>query len=217
MDFTNPVLNADWPDPDASSSNRAPGLPVPQWQWQASPELGWFVLGGGGTLHLRVLPDDLGDVRLLPRVLSQPLPGRPSVWTTSLTFGPAEPGTRAGLVVIGEEYAWLGIEETPGGAHVVCRRSAGRGREHTLARETLPAREVEVRASCDAEGVIGFAWRTQGAWHEVGTRFPAGAGHWTGADVGLFATAPLGAPDGRAHVTFGAVSVDLVGVAEEAA
>ena len=71
--------------------------------------------------------------------------------------------------------------------------------------------------SCDAEGMVGFAWRTRGAWREVGTRFQATAGRWIGADIGLFAAAPLGAPDGQDHVTFGPVSVDLVGVEKEAA
>jgi beta-xylosidase len=183
-----------------------------QWHWQANPDPDWLTLPGDGTLRLRVLPDDVGDLRLLPRVLGQPLPGRPSEWTTSLTLGPSSPGTRAGLVVLGAEYAWLGIEETPSGAHVVCRRSVDRRQEHTLAQETLPAREVEVRATCDAEGTITFAWRTQGVWREVDTRFPATAGRWIGADIGVFAAAPLGAPNNLEHVTFGPVSVDVVGV-----
>jgi beta-xylosidase len=190
-----------------------------RWHWQANPEPDWLTLPGDGTLRLSVLADDTGDLRLLPRVLGQPLPGRPSTWTTSLTLAPSSPGTRAGLVVLGAEYAWLGIEETPAGAHVVCRRSAGRRQEHTLAEEALPdgVRAVEVRASCDAEGTITFAWRTRGEWQEVGTGFPAKEGRWIGADVGLFAAAPLGAPDRQEHVTFGPVSVDLVGVEEVAA
>ncbi|HEX6358104.1 glycoside hydrolase 43 family protein [Actinophytocola sp.] len=190
-----------------------------QWHWQANPEPDWLALPGDGTLRLRVLPDDVGDLRLLPRVLGQPLPGRPSTWTTSLTLGPSAPGTRAGLVVLGTEYAWLGIEETPGGVHVICRRSVGRGQEHTFAQAALPVRGVQVRVDCDAEGTIGFAWRPLGAaaWREVDTRFQATAGRWIGADIGLFAAAPLGTPDARNHVTFGPVSVDLSGVEEVAA
>ncbi|TDV57565.1 glycoside hydrolase family 43 protein [Actinophytocola oryzae] len=191
---------------------------APRWYWQANPDPDWCLLPGDGTLHLRVLPDDVGDLRLLPRVLGQQLPGRPSTWTTSLTLGPAEPGTRAGLVVLGGEYAWVGLEETPAGLHVVCRRSTGGRREVTLAQEVLPpgTRTVAVRAHCDAEGVIAFAWRVHGAWRPVDSVFPARAGHWIGADVGLFATAPLGLPDGKDHVAFAGVSVELVNSEEVA-
>jgi beta-xylosidase len=189
-----------------------------RWHWQANPSPGWLTLPGDGTLRLRVLPDDPGDLRLLPRVLGQPLPGRPSTWTTSLTLGPSSPGTRAGLVVLGAEYAWIGLEETPAGVHVVCRRSVDRRQEHTLA-QGAGMRAVEVRARCDAEGVIDFAWRLPGAaaWRDVETRFAATAGKWIGADIGLFAAAPLGAPVVQDHVTFGPVSVDLPGVEEVAA
>lgn len=196
-----------------------------RWHWQANPDPGWLVLDGAGTLRLRVLSDDIGDLRLLPRVLGQPLPGRPSTWTTSLTLGPAAVGARAGLVVLGTEYAWVGLVETPAGAHVICRRSIGGGangrQEHTLAQEALPSgvRTVTLRAGCDAEGTISFAWRVPGTatWHGPDTRFAARPGRWIGADIGLFAAAPLGTPDNHDHGTFGAVSVDLVGSEEKAA
>lgn len=192
-----------------------------QWHWQANPSPDWVNLPGDGTVRLRIFPDDVGDLRLLPRVLGQPLPGRPSEWTTSLTLGPSSAGTRAGLVILGAEYAWVGIEETPAGAHVVCRRSSGHRQEHTLAEEALSVgvRTVSVRAGCDAEGTVGFAWRGPGtgAWREVDTRFRASAGRWIGADVGVFAAAPLGAPNSEEHVAFGTMSVDLVGSEEVAA
>ncbi len=193
-----------------------------QWHWQANPDPGWLVLVGDGTLRLRVLPDDTGDLRRLPHVLGQPLPGRPSEWTTSVTLGPAPAtGTRAGLIVLGAEYAWIGLEETPAGTHVFCRRSADGRQEHTLAQETLPSgvREVAVRAGCDSEGTIGFAWRAPGtaAWRGVDARFPARAGRWIGADIGLFAAAQLGTPDNEHYARFGAVSVELAGSAEDSA
>ena len=189
-----------------------------RWHWQANPSPDWAELPGDGTLRLRILPDDTGDLRLLPRVLGQPLPGRPSVWTTSLTLPHAAPGTRAGLVVLGREYAWVGVEETPGGTHVVCRRGAEGRREVPLAQETLPpgTRTVAVRAAGDVGGTITFSWRVHDEWRTAGT-FDATAGRWIGADVGLFACAPLGVRDAKDHVAFGAVSVDLAGAEEVAA
>ncbi|MGH8883060.1 MAG: glycoside hydrolase 43 family protein, partial [Stackebrandtia sp.] len=126
----------------------------------------------------------------------------------------------AGLVVLGAEYAWIGVSETAAGTRMLCGRSAGR-HEHTLAQEALPSgtRTLTVRARCDAEGTIGFAWRPgeTASWRELDTRFAASAGRWIGAEVGLFAAAPLGTPGNHGHATFGAVSVELVGAEEEAA
>ncbi|TDO29664.1 beta-xylosidase [Kribbella sp. VKM Ac-2527] len=176
-----------------------------QWHWQANPEPNWHVLPGDGTLRLRLVPDDLGDLRRLGHVLGQPLPGQPSEWVTSARLGPAPDGARVGLVVLGTAYAWIGLMRTPGGLHVLCRRSMDGPGEQTLAQAGMPEGddEVELRVRCDAEGLVTFAWRFSGGveWQQVPSSFTAQPGRWIGADVGLFAAAPLGTPDGARTVS----------------
>src|SRR5699024_11335038 len=65
-----------------------------------------------------------GDLRDLPTVLGQQLPGRPSTWSTSVHL-PAVPdggaaGTeRAGVVVLGHSYAWAGLRRDAEGIALV--------------------------------------------------------------------------------------------------
>lgn len=195
-----------------------------QWHWQANPEPDWLALPGDGTLRLRLVSDDLGDLRRLGHVLGQPLPGQPSEWVTSVSLGQAPDGARAGIVVLGTAYAWIGLTRTPGGLHVFCRQSLDGPGEQTLVQANLldGDDEVDLRVRCDAQGSVIFAWRPSGGvnWLVVPASFAAQPGRWIGADIGLFAAAPLGAPGGdhavrpvagddTGYATFRAVRVDV--------
>jgi beta-xylosidase len=221
-----PAVPAEQREPERSDAFTSTELGL-QWHWQANPQPDWHALPGDGTLRLRLVPDDLGDLRRIGHVLGQPLPGQPSEWVTSVRLGPAPGGARAGLVVLGTAYAWIGLIQTPGGLHLLCRRSIDGPGEQTVAGATLPpgSDEVELRVQCDAAGLVTFAWRLPGEvdWQSVPSSFPAQPGRWIGADIGLFAAAPPGTPSGdhaagpaagddtaaEGYATFRAVSVDV--------
>jgi len=193
----------------------------PQWHWQANPRSDWAQLPGDGTLHLAVAAVDRGNLRELPRVLSQQLPGRPSEVTTSLRLESDVIGARAGLLVLGIDYAWIGLVQRPAGRHLVCRRMALARAEETLAQQMLPmaspdapsgAPGVSVRAATDVNGLVTFSWSLddRATWHDVPDPFQAVPGQWIGAEIGLFAGAPLGVGgqrslDAQGSAVFGAV------------
>jgi beta-xylosidase len=187
---------------------------APRWHWQANPQPHWAELRGDGTLRLRAAATDRGDLREHPAVLGQQLPGKESEWVTHVRLAGTCVGTRAGVVVLGDEYAWVGLVRTPAGVHVVCRRSVSSGREDTLAQAAVPGDEVDLRVTTDAVGSVRFAWRSspEEGWREVDPPYAASVGRWIGAEVGLFAVAPWGSQSGPDDAgVFGAVSVRVAG------
>ncbi|MEL7975299.1 family 43 glycosylhydrolase [Isoptericola sp. F-RaC21] len=213
-----PVEGAEPGEPVRSDDFAVPGL-AHRWHWQANPADGWAVADGGGTLRLPAQPSPRGNLRDQGAVLCQQLPGQPSTWETRVDLTGDAPGTRAGVVVLGREYAWAGLVRTPVGVEMTVRRGGTYGDEETVAQEPVPAGAtgVVVRAAVDAEGLVTWAWRadTAGAdagWHEPAPPWRAVVGHWIGAEVGLFASAPVGAdlrPDDGG--TFGPVRVTVAG------
>lgn len=193
----------------------------PQWHWQANPQPAWAHLPGDGTLHLAVAAVDRGNLRELSRVLSQQLPGKPNEVTTSLRLESDVTGARAGLLVLGVDYAWIGLVQSPAGVHLVCRRMVPARAEETLAQQIVPraspdapggATRISVRAATDVNGLVTFSWSldARATWHTVPDTFQAVPGQWIGAEIGLFACAPRGAGgqqggDGQGSAAFGAV------------
>lgn len=210
-------------EPRRSDDFSRAGL-APRWHWQANPDASWCETPGDGTLRLRAQATARGDLREQGAVLGQQLPGRPSVWTTRVTLEGTAPGLRAGLVVLGKEYAWVGLLRTPTGVDVACRRSAPGGGEESVAQVPAPSAAVELRARADDTGTVTFSWRpadavsAEGApdWTDVPATWRAVEGRWIGAEMGLFANAPLGTPlpeaDGSGNgAAFGPVEVTVAG------
>jgi beta-xylosidase len=174
----------------------------PHWHWQANPHPEWAQLPGDGTLRLGVQAMDSGNLRELPCVLSQQLPGRPSEVTTGLRLESDVSGARAGLVVLGIDYAWIGLVRGGTGVHLVCRRMATPQAEVILAQQAVPmpspdvtgtAARVSLRATTDEMGLVTFSWSIddRATWHIVPQAFQAIRGQWIGAEIGVFACAPI--------------------------
>ncbi|EWS80380.1 glycoside hydrolase [Brachybacterium phenoliresistens] len=168
----------------------------PRWHWQANPQPGWSRLAGDGRLRLAFAPSPRGDLRDHGAVLGQQIPGRPSTWEVELTLpglGPDQEvgpdAERAGLIVLGRNYAWAGLERSPAGVRLVARTmAADQADEVEVAAVDLsadPRREtsVHLRLDVDAAGRIGIT----GAGRTLLTQWQAMEGHWIGAEIGLFA------------------------------
>ncbi|MBL0887554.1 glycoside hydrolase family 43 protein [Myceligenerans indicum] len=155
-----PAVGAEQREPARSDDFSAPGLAT-RWHWQANPEPAWCVAAGGGSIHLPAQVAPLGNLREQGAVLCQQLPGRASTWTTRVTLRGEAPGLRAGLVLLGREYAWTGLLRTPAGVEVVCARSAPGGREEALGRAPAPATTLDLRIAVDDDGTARFSWRAR--------------------------------------------------------
>jgi len=126
----------------------------------------------------------------------------------SLRLDATDPGTRAGLVVLGENYAYIGLTRDAEGSRVEARTyTPGQSKTvHFSAPVPGPVTPVQLRVSSTDEGLCTFRFRTtpDGEWTTALDGFQALPALWTSAELGLFATAPPGTP-GTGQAFFGAV------------
>jgi beta-xylosidase len=185
-----------------------PGL---QWQWQANPRPEWASLTARpGFLRLAAqpIPAD-GSLYMAPNLLLQKFPALEFSATTSLELSSSVEGDRAGLIVFGADYAWIGVRSTAAGQRIVqaVNTDAARGgREREVASLPASASRVWLRVDVDSGARCRFAHSNDGrSFEPIGEAFAARAGRWVGAKVGVFAAASAGSA--RGHADFGAFEV----------
>jgi hypothetical protein len=152
------------------------------------------------------------------------------VVSTTLRLDSDVIGARAGLVVLGADYAWIGLVQSRAGIRLVCRRMGSAGDEETLAEPVaVPALPggggavtgVCLRAATGETGLVRFSWSLDDArtWQDVPHDFQAVSGRWIGAEIGLFACAPAAAGghprDDHHRAVFGAVEFAVQPVSGE--
>jgi beta-xylosidase len=173
-----------------------------QWQWQANPDQGWMSLTAGpGVLRLvtraQANPDNLW---MTPNLLLQKWPAPAFVVTTTVRFSPGQDGSRAGLIVFGQDYAWAGLQRVNGQVRLVVktfrngREAKGDAVEQETANEAPPAAigsPVYLRVRVAAGGLCRFSASADNVnFAALGGEFVARPGVWVGAKVGVFAVGP---------------------------
>ena len=184
-----------------------PGLGL-QWQWNANPQPGWAALDArSGFLRLASVaaPPTRTDGSPAasnrydaPNFLLQKFPAPEFTVTTELEFAPAAEGEIAGLVVFGYDYALLGLRRTAEGRRLVLLVNQGANRpgaaEHEVA--AVDAKDgplyLRVTVGQDANCQFAYSYDNQ-TFTPIGRPFRATGEQWTGAKVGLLASAPAAA------------------------
>lgn len=169
----------------------------PRWRWQADADA--WASPRGGALVLTGTSHDYGNLRNVPSVLGQPLPGLGLEVSTTLRLdGPV--GSRAGVGILGLAYGWVGLVRTTSGCDVVV--ATREPDDHDEVREVVAATGGDepfgLALAVDASGLVTFRVADGGGWRTVGPEFRARKGQWIGAEFVLFATAPLGEADATA-------------------
>lgn len=187
-----------------------------QWQWHANPQTGWYFTNpsaGELRLYCRAHGDDWRNLSDNGNLLLQKVNAPTYTATTKLRFHPSYEGDRAGLIVMGHDYATVGLRLEDGEVLLeqgVCKRAMKKGSpEQIVACETLSATAVpvEVWLRCrieqqtDEKGnprmVCRFAYSRDGCkFREAGEPFTAEAGHWIGAKIGYYTDASIRKNDG---------------------
>jgi hypothetical protein len=203
----------------ATSDDFAGGRPGRQWQWQGNPDVDWILprAGDEAGLRLRAVPSAAADsLWLAPNLLMQKFPAPAFAAETTLAVDESAAGVRAGLIVFGYDYGWIGLCARAGGGQdlvqVHCARADKGGGETVVA--TLPwssGQAVELRVEVEADLACRFyfrpANRDSAPFVALGAPFTASSSRWVGAKVGVFCRSTQGATSPAAHADFGAFSL----------
>ncbi|MEU5593501.1 family 43 glycosylhydrolase [Streptomyces sp. NPDC020298] len=167
-----------------------------QWQWTANPQDGWATQHSADGLRLTcVRTPGAHDLRKLPHILTQRLPGTPATVEVELTLHSEEPGARAGLTVLGDAFGWIGLErQADGTVRLVHRFAEAVAEQERDAEPPRPAPEghARLRVEIGPDARCRFAADTGDGLRPSGPVFAATPWRWVGALLGLFAAAPPG-------------------------
>ncbi len=167
-----------------------------QWQWNANPEVVWHAkLPGEDYLRLFSIKaqEDYKNLWMTPNILLQKFPAPDFTATTKIKLIPeeAEEGKRAGLIIMGMDYATLTITQDKQGFLIRQTKAIDAitgTKEETIAEKRIDSNEVIFRVKISAPNAMcEFSYSEDGEkFTEIGEDFMAKPGKWIGAKVGLF-------------------------------
>ena len=202
--FARPVMslsNDSCPRPASATAFDVPAL---DWQWQANPRRDW-ISAEIGRWRLRCVELPVGaNLRQAGHLLLRKFIGPEFVATVALHLVARCESDRTGLIVFGDDYAWIGLRREQGSVKLVfcvCLAAHQQGAERTVEVVEDATNNVEVRVSVDAAARCTFAYRVSGGeFRTIGSPFQATSGSWVGAKVGVFAATDSQAmPVGQGH------------------
>jgi hypothetical protein len=134
------------------------------------------------------------------------MPGAAATVQVDLSLDSEEPGARAGLVVLGDAYGWIGLQRQPDGSvrlvHRFAERATGessdtrsgqcRGERDAAPARPAPEGRARLWTEIGAGGRCRFSYDVGGGRQSSGQVFAATPWRWVGALLGLFALAPAG-------------------------
>ncbi|WP_078083520.1 glycoside hydrolase 43 family protein [Microbulbifer mangrovi] len=167
-----------------------------QWQWNANYEEDWFSLSEReGYLRLfaqqNVDPEN-DNLWMQPSLLLQKLPAPEFILQTTLEIPESLGEAEGGLLMFGEDYAWIGFRNLPGTGEVeigeVSCRDARKGcTEHFQPHTRIQSGELTLRMTVSQGGQTVLSYQKKnGRFRALGELFQSRRGRWVGAKVGLF-------------------------------
>lgn len=182
-----------------------------QWQWHANYQdtFGFTTNMGYMRIYSHILSPEFVNFWEVPNLLLQKFPAEEFTATTKLKVSAKDDGQMSGLIVMGWDYAYLGVEKSGEGfilKYVQCKDAEQKTPEKTSVVGLLdkcrtfeaglyPNYEIDIylRVKVETGGKCSFYYSTDGRrFHNVGDTFIARQGKWIGAKVGLFSVAPYG-------------------------
>jgi beta-xylosidase len=173
-----------------------PGL---QWQWHANHSDRWYSLTENpGSLRLRsvAVPDSCTNLWIVPNLLLQKFCAPRFTATTTISFSPESIGEKAGLLVMGIDYSYLGLIKRKDGLHLMkaaCKDAEKGTEEREEADIPASGGVFYLRVHVDSGAVCTFSYSEDGStYRKIGQEFRARRGKWIGAKIGVFSTCPAG-------------------------
>lgn len=173
-----------------------------QWQWQANPQTNWALPSAAyGFLRLFAvpMPREAKNLWEVPNLLLQKFSAPVFTATTKLTFTANSENEKAGLVVMGLDYAYVSIRKQAGGfvvSQTICKDADRQTAEKEGPAVAIKSNTVYLRVRIAAEASCTFSYSTdEKVFTPIGETFKARPGRWIGAKLGVFATATSSQPE----------------------
>jgi beta-xylosidase len=178
-----------------------------QWQWNGNPNNAWYSLSAKpGSIRLFAAAPGRSARSLwsFPSLMLQKFPAPSFSATVQCDFLPISVGERAGLVIFGLDYAYVGVERVSNGLQVVqrlCQKADKGSSEQIIDSVSVLGSSVTFRVEVNPENLVdvipkilcSFSYSTDGTtFRPIGKAFVARESIWAGAKVGLFASARSG-------------------------
>ena len=165
-----------------------------QWQWHANKQITWgFPSGNLGFYRLNCIPEPEGYKNLwdVSNLLLQKLPAEEFTASCKLTVTANSDNEKAGLVVMGTDYACLALKKESGHMFLVYSEciSADKGNiEQILAELPVKVNTLYIQVKVSKEAACSFAYSQDGRnYQNMDKTFTAKPGRWIGAKIGFFA------------------------------
>ncbi len=178
-----------------------------QWQWHANPRVVWSaLLRGKDYLRLFAVNQPQGAANLwpVPNLLLQKFPAPDFTATTKVTWQvefEAWQEKKAGLIITGNDYAYLAISQDGKGykiSQVRCKNAEKGTAEEVVAEKRIGTNTAYLRVKVSGpDAKCRFSYSEDGQrFTPIGEEFAALPDKWIGAKVGLFATSASNARRG---------------------
>lgn len=167
-----------------------------QWQWQANFDSSWISFKdrkGWLRFYSQKFLDSSKNFWNVPELLMQKFPAEKFRVTTKLEFNPEQIGEKAGLVIFGLDYSYIGIEKIKNGFQIyqAVNINAEKNNEEIIDSKNIKQNKIYLRVEVGENARCIFYYSFDGKhFIKLGKDFNAREGKWVGAKVGIFSLAP---------------------------
>jgi len=174
-----------------------------QWQWQANEKITWSALmPSKNYLRLFATNQERDAINLWnsPNLLLQKFPAPNFTATTKVNYhvdGDVWQNKKAGLVVMGLDYAYLSINKNAQGYFLElmqCNDAMKGNNEKSIGQKPITSAIVYLRVNItEPDAICQFSYSEDGIFFSnIGETFKAKEGRWIGAKIGLFCNSTYG-------------------------
>ena len=168
-----------------------------QWQWRAKAQDGWaYMFPARGVLRLNSVqpPGKIKNLRDVPNLLLQKFPAEEFTATVKITLNPRFEGEKFGLLVMGIDYAYVGVSFKSGKLYIAssAAKDADKGSaEAENVAYQLNEKMFYLRVKVEKGGLCQFSFSTDGTkFTNLGVPLKTREGQGNDLKIGLFFTRP---------------------------
>lgn len=166
-----------------------------QWQWNSNWLADWYSLTANKG-HMRLFTqytekaETAKNMWYTPNILTQKIPAPEFKVDTKIRLSAKEEGDRAGIIIYGFHYAWLGLRQHEGKTELVYTTNhdaQSERAERIRLTQVIESNEVYLRVIMQSPGKTEFFYSLDGEnYRQFGGLFTADRGRWVGGQLGLF-------------------------------